>query len=66
MDYLSGWKAIENYLGLRRDAIIRLGFPVRKMGRLVIADKEELTRHMATIPLLKDVEPDKGRKGTAG
>lgn len=52
-DILMGWKAIEDFIGLRRQAIIRLGFPVRKMGKIVIIKKSDVLRHMEQYPLLK-------------
>ncbi len=49
---LTGWKAIEDFVGLKREAILKNNFPIRKTGKHVIAVPEELLRHAERLPTI--------------
>lgn len=51
-EILTGWKEIEAFLGIKRETIIKLQFPVKKMDRIVIAQKSELLTHLNSFPSL--------------
>ena len=47
--YIFGWKAIQDHLKLSRQTIIKMGYPVRKLGETVCADSAELDAHFQTL-----------------
>lgn len=47
--YLFGWKAIQEHLRLSKPTIIKRGYPVRKLGDRVCADKEALDKHFRAL-----------------
>lgn len=47
--YIFGWKAIQAYLNLSRQTIIKMGYPVRKLGESVCADSDELDAHFQNL-----------------
>lgn len=47
--YIFGWKAIQAYLKLSRQTIIKMGYPVRKLGETVCADSAELDAHFQIL-----------------
>lgn len=51
-DILVGWKDIEDFIGLKREAIVACGFPVRKGGKAVMAVKTEILDFILTLPLV--------------
>lgn len=53
---LSGWKEIEDFLGLKREAILRHGFPVRKSGGTVIAVPDELLNYILSRPSIRSAK----------
>ncbi len=49
---LTGWKAIENFIGMNRETILKYGYPIRKIGKIVQAVPEELIMHSQNMPLI--------------
>ena len=47
--YIFGWKAIQDYLKLSRQTIIKLGYPVRILGNTVCAETASLDAHFQTL-----------------
>lgn len=48
-NYLFGWKAIQKHLRLSKPTILKRGYPVRKLGDRVCADREALDSHFQTL-----------------
>ncbi len=47
---LQGWKEIEAFIGMKRQAIIANGYPIRHAarGHMVCADKREIIEYLKT------------------
>lgn len=52
---LVGWKEIEAFIGLKREAIIKQGYPVRVVptGKHVIAFQDEILDFISSLPLVQ-------------
>ena len=57
-EILRGWKEIEDFLGMRRAAILANNFPIRKGRHGILAFSSELLEHAKSLPVLAPAKKD--------
>lgn len=48
-DKLEGWAQIEGYLGMNRVTIVRYGYPIRRLVKMVFAYPDDLDAHQKKL-----------------